>query len=346
MAPLVNAIRDILRFHKLKILITAVFTIIFLVLLFPYGDLGNLLTTTIYDGSGQQLYVHADDLELSLLPLPGIEANKVSIEPGTNGARFNPLSFDALKIRPLLSAFLALRAGVVIDADGVFGGSMDVSARTANAIWNADPGALTISGLSLDDVSLASLLSYIMPGSGLKMTGKLFAESDELKFDPSGKEGLSGDLAFVLQGVSLPTEIPVPGFGSLNIPPIKIAKANFATRMIKNKLAITTGNFGVDQDPLSGRILGEIDVRQTAQGMLPGAFNLCFELNLNQDFYNKLPKEYSSLFDGFKSVTETYRRTDQPGMKYGIRAEGLDIRNMATWETRPGDCKQMTAPTS
>jgi type II secretion system protein N len=346
MAPIVNAIRDILRFHKLKILITAVFTLIFLVLLFPYGDLGNLLTTTIYDGSGQQLYVHADDLQLSLLPFPGVQANKVAIEPGARGARFNPLSFDELEIRPLLSALLALRAGASVDAKGVFGGSLDVSARTANAVWSADPGALTISGLSVEDVSLASLLSYVLPGSGLKMSGKLFAESDELKYDPNGKDGLTGDLALALQGVSLPTEIPVPGFGSLNIPPIKIAKANFATNMGKNKLAITTGNFGVDQDPLSGRILGEVDVRQTPQGMLPGAFNLCIELNVNQDFYNKLPKEYSSLFEGFKSVTENYRRKDQPGMKYGIRASGFDIRNMATWETRPGDCKQMTAPAS
>jgi hypothetical protein len=344
MAAIMNAIRDVLRFHKLKILITVVFTLIFIILFFPYGDLKNLLTNTIYQGSGEQLYVHADKLQLSLFPFPGIEADKVAVEPGARGARFNPLNVDALQIRPLLSAILAFHGGADVDATGVFGGTVNVSAKTTNPIWSADPGPINISNLHIENLSVASLVSYMMPGAGLKVAGKLFAESDGIKIDPSGKEGLTGDLAFVAQGLALPTEIPIPGFGSLNIPAIKLAKANFTTKMGKNKVAITTGNFGVDQDPLSGRMLGEIDVRPTPQGLQPGAFNICIELTVNQDWYNKIPKDLVSVIEGFKSVTENYRRKDQAGMKYGIRASGFDVRNMATWETRPGDCKSMTAP--
>ena len=340
MQPIVNFLRDILRFHKLKVLATGGFVSLFLVLLFPYDDLGNLMTTKIYDGSGQQLYVHADELELSLLPLPGIQANRVAIEPGARGARFNSLNFDELEIRPLLSALLSLRPGAAVDATGVFGGNLSVSAKTSNTFFAAEPGVIDIGHFLLEDVSLASLLNYMMPAAGLKLAGKLFAESTGLRFDPTNKEPMSGDLALLVEGVALPTEIPIPGFGSINIPPIKIQKADFRTQLGKNKLRINNGTFGVEKDPLSGRILGEIDVRQTPQGIVAGAFNLCIELNVNQEFYNNLPKEYASILQGFSSMTEKYRR-GEPGVKYGIRASGFELAQVATWQTVPGDCKTM-----
>ncbi len=62
------------------------------------NDLGNLLTTKIYEGSGQQIYFSADNLELALFPVPGIAATGVTVEPGPQGQRFAPLKMVEVEI--------------------------------------------------------------------------------------------------------------------------------------------------------------------------------------------------------------------------------------------------------
>ncbi len=53
--------------------LTALFSAgLFIFWLFPFGDLSQLITTQIYAGSGNQVYVQFETLDMSLLPKPAI----------------------------------------------------------------------------------------------------------------------------------------------------------------------------------------------------------------------------------------------------------------------------------
>lgn len=343
MKPVLDFLTNVVRFHKLKIAATLGFAAVFFVLLFPYDDLGNLLTTTIYNGSGQQVYVHAQDLELGVLPVPGIQANDVNIEPGARGTPFTPLHFDSLSIRPMLMALLTLRGGASLEASGLFGGVASLSAKTVSTLFSAQQGAFEITDLALQDLSISSILAYAIGANpSFKIGGRVNAASSSLRIDPTSKEPLAGDLGLTLENVVLPTTIPIPNFGEFqDMPQVKIQKADFRTQLANNKLRITQGNLGVaDRDPISGRILGEVDIRPgPGGGFVPGQFNICVEINVTQSFYDALAKRLGSAIDLIKSGTEGFRRRDEQGIKYGFTATGPDIRDFQNAEKRPGNCK-------
>lgn len=338
-------LREVLRHHKLKILSVFVFAFAFALLIFPYNDLGNLLTTKVYEGSGQSIYLAADNLDLSLFPFPGVQAEGVSVEAGVRGPQFAPLKLTQLKIRPLLSAILAFHFGLAFSGEGLFGGNVSLAAATANSVFSGNPGAIELKSLELEDIALAAILDYFAKMSAapleLKIAGKLSAESPGMTFDPTAKEPIKGKLDVSVDGLTLPTQIPLQGFGSLEIPQIKMQKAEFQTDWSGGKMKIVKGTFGNDKDPLSGRLLGEIEMRAMPNGGIsPGSYNICLELNFTQNFYNDLNKKIPVL-EGFKPVTETFRQQGGAGVRYGMLYSGFDLTQMLASAPRPGNCDRM-----
>ncbi len=342
MAPIVAFIREALRYHKMKIASVFAFAAFFSLWIFPYNDLGNLLTSKIYEGSGQQLYFAAENLDLTLFPIPGIAASGVTVEPGPRGQRFAPLKMLEVEIRPLLSAILAFHGGASVDATGFFGGALSLAVATTNSIFSKDPGAIELNSFELKNIILTEILDYVgeMMSAPLQMkiSGKLSASSSGMSIDPTFKTPIKGDLGFSIANLSLPTQIPLTGFGALDIPQIKIQKAEFQTQWANNRVNITKGVFGTDKDPMSGRTLGNIEMRPSPNGgVSAGAYNICLELNFTQVFYADLLQKIP-LLDGFKNMTEKYRIQNSSGVRYGLVWSGPDFAQFFTTPPRPGNC--------
>ncbi len=345
MAPIVAFIRDALRFHKLKISSIFVFAAFFSLWIFPYNDLGNLLTTKIYEGSGQQIYFSADNLELALFPVPGIAATGVTVEPGPRGQRFAPLKMVEVELRPLLSAILAFHGGASVDASGFFGGVLSLAVSTSNSIFSKDPGAIELKSFELNGITLTEIMDYVGEMMAaplqLKIGGKLSALSNGMTIDPTFKTPIKGDLGISVANLSLPTQIPLTGFGALDIPLIKIPKAEFQTQWGGNKVNITKGSFGTDKDPMSGRLLGNVELRHSpAGGVNGGVYNICIEFSFTDAFYTDLQKKIP-LLEGFKTVTEKYRQQGGTGVRYSMIYSGPDFAQIFTTVPRPGSCDKI-----
>src|SRR5690606_16062636 len=126
-----------------------------------------------------------------------------------------------------------------------------------------------------------------------KFSGQLSAESSGLSIDLGMKQGITGELNLGIRNLTLPTRIPLPGFGALDVPPIKIQNSEFKTTWLDTgKIRIVTGNLGTAKDPLNGRFLGELELKPTPQGFVAGAFSFCLELNIAQSVWNQLYKDY------------------------------------------------------
>ena len=74
---------SLLNRHKLKLVVLSLSTTIFLLLLFPFNDLSDLVTTQVAKMTNNQVYVQFDDMRLSVLPTPGVALDNVYVETPT-----------------------------------------------------------------------------------------------------------------------------------------------------------------------------------------------------------------------------------------------------------------------
>ena len=126
----IDAIVDVFRNHKKKIVFMFASFVIFTIALFPYGDLGDLVTAKVMDLTQNQVYLQFDDMGISIFPSPGVKLDNVYIE-----SVFLPsLNVKSLALAPSIMGFITLSPGISIRADGFLGGDLSLSAKKGKEI--------------------------------------------------------------------------------------------------------------------------------------------------------------------------------------------------------------------
>src|SRR5688572_5073294 len=119
MSQLTEFLRDILRYHKIKILAFLGMTVFFLVLCFPYEDLGDWATAQISELTQRQVYLQFDKMGFSVFPQPGIQFENVYME-----SVFTPdLKIGALSLAPSLRGLVSFKPGVTVYAEDFLNGN-------------------------------------------------------------------------------------------------------------------------------------------------------------------------------------------------------------------------------
>ncbi|MCM2280635.1 MAG: type II secretion system protein GspN [Bdellovibrionaceae bacterium] len=328
------------------------FALLFAFLTFPYGDLDKFL----YDEAVvSKVYVKTDDISLSLLGLPSLQATGVIIEP-TAGGPIERLELDELSIRPLLSALLTFKPGATLAGRGLFGGDFEISAAL-----NPPPkdlqngfGQLAISSLELNDVSLSRAMSALMPSAaGTKIGGTVSALAPSLVLDllmqGTGVVPVNpvGEMSLNLRDLGPIKSVPVPVLGELEIPPLKLSKSELSVNVRKTRVSIANSSIGSEKDPLRGRILGDFAMALSPLGASFGAFTYCAELTISEAYLNALKTKFGAqLFEMLQTnlLTKFKREASGPGYHIGIKQSGGDfmraLRNelSANEVPQPGSC--------
>ncbi len=303
---------NIFRYHKLKIALCLFSTLIFIVLLFPYDDLADLLTTQIAMNTQNQVYVEFDKLGLGLFPTPSLSMKNVRLET----AMFPSIKTDSLELSPSISSLLTFKKGFNASAEGFMGGDAYLSFREGEKTQEDVRKQIVYS--EFEKINLGDLKKAMdLP---IQLNGQATLEASAT-IDPNFTEQPDAELTLTGKDVQMPTStVPTP-FGPMSLPGLKWSSVNLKGRLKGSKFIIDEGHLGGASDQFSGQVKGQMDVRFARRGnqVEPslGAYDLRVELNVNKSIEKDL-----GLFLGF---LDSYKSPMDGGNKYIFRATGARL---------------------
>lgn len=307
-----NAIAGLFK-HKSKFFIMILSAIIFVALLFPFGDLADLISTQVAKLSGNSVFLALENMKLSFFPTPGMKLERVFVE--TN--KIAGLSIKELTITPSVTGIAAQKPYGHIKAKGLLGGDLNVhvskGAKTENGLERQQV-EIKADRMSLQDIrSLASL--------PMVLKGQLNLDSSML-VDISFQEQPEVDIKLNIQKFEMPPSNINTMMGPLTLPDLKLSKVELKGRLSAGKFIIENGSLGASSDELSGSIKGSIDLRIQNMGGSPapqmGAYNLELDLTAKPAFQEK-----AGLFLAF---INTYKRDTAAGANYKFKVSAASTQ--------------------
>ncbi|HEX4922694.1 MAG TPA: type II secretion system protein GspN [Bdellovibrionales bacterium] len=283
MNGLITGFFNIFRFHKLKIATGVLAFLFFLVVLFPFDDLSDLVTAQVAAMTQNQIFLQFSDPGLSLFPSPGLQLNDVYVE--TPFAP--PLKASQLSVSPSLASLLAGKSGVALSAEDLLGGDISVSAYSSTTKESKLPSQKITFDAS--DVDLAQIAQ--VAGIPIQFKGRIDIDSDaeiELTFkdQPAVKLALKGNK------IQVPPDMVPTTMGPLPLPDLSFSVIEFDGELKGGKLTIENGKLGSEKDDLNGTIKGLIDLTITNSGGRPaatvGGYDVQLRLNAKESIEKKL----------------------------------------------------------
>ncbi len=283
--------------NKGKFVLMLVSALVFSVVLFPFGDLSDLITAQVSKATGNQLYLQFDKMRLSLIPSPGVEMESVLVE--TRG--FPPLSTDELVLSPSLKTLITQKPAGTISAKGFLRGDLDLSMQPGSKSDNGvERQEITINAKSLNLSELRSLLQ--LP---VALRGQVNLSSKALA-DLALREQPDVDVSLKVDRFELPTSNVNTMMGPLTLPEIKLASVELKGRLSAGKFIIETGVIGKNSDEVYGTIKGNIGLTLQKQGNnvapIMGSYNFDVNLNVRKSFQEKA-NLFLTFVDNYKTPT-------------------------------------------
>ena len=303
------------------IFVSLLSALLFFAYFFPFSDLSDVVTSMVAKGSGNQIYLQFDSIDLNLVPAPAVSAKNITVETPT----LPPLVAKWMKVSPSWTSFLfnlwtlkkassgdaeaanklPVRLGATIEAEGLLGADVDLRVR---------PGSASEQGSERSKVSLAVEklnLAEFQKWSDLPV--KLQGQADldtTVQFVPGFMEQPEGEITLHVARFNLPaTTLMIPFGGAMmpvNLPTLTLANVNLKGHLVGGKFFIDEGVFGQSKDPIYGRIKGNLAVRLAAFGpqVQPqfGQYNLTVELNASRAVEKEIGFAFL-LFDSAKTTT-------------------------------------------
>jgi type II secretion system protein N len=303
--------------------------ILLFVVIFPFGDLSDAVTSQVAHNTSNQVYLQMDDLKLDVIPAPGVNAKGVNADLFT----FPTLSIKDLVLRPaylslifspiklvkaargdLESAmYLATLALAHVRANGILGGNVDLDL----APEKADQGAVTTrADVEIESVDLSRAGDWAaLP---VKLKGKISADLG-LRVNTAMQEQPEGEFSVKVANFELPAGPVMTQMGPINLPTVQMKNVLFRGRLTNGNLMLEEGTFGQAGEPAHGKMKGQIALRIVpGAGAQVGQYNLTVDLNLTSAFEKEL---------GFAFLLENYKTPGAGGNRYLMRIQGTDMAN-------------------
>jgi len=291
-----KAIRAI--FHsKFKIFIMLLSTVVFLLVLFPMNDLGDLVSSQVAKLSGNKLFLQFEELKMSLLPTPGVKVEQVFVEAqGVPG-----VSAQEIRFTPSITGLIAQKPYGAVNAKGLFKGDVQINvksgARTENGV-ERHKIEISAQKLSLQDLRDVARLPVMMKG-------KLDMETVAL-VDLSFSEQPDVDVNMTISQFELPPSNVMTPMGPLTMPDLKLSTVELKGRLSAGKLIIENGLIGKEGDELRGNITGNMDLTMVNNGgaisPVMGGYSFNVNLRAKRNFQDRAAL-FLSFIDAYKTAT-------------------------------------------
>jgi type II secretion system protein N len=322
--------------NKLFLAVIFASTAFFTVWNFPFNDLSDAVTSAVAQATGNQVYVQAQQLNIHLIPQPAVSADQLRVETNmpaveAKWAKVTPGLFSILLSIPTIvkaasgnaeaAQSLGSKISLSVDAEGVWGGDVYLNMGSGKKGESGKDRQRVV--VSVDEVNLKDVGQWAdLP---VNIQGRANFATD-LQFSPDMQDQPEGDYELKVAKFNMPAgTINVPmGEASfpISLPALSLQNVSFKGRLVGGNLFIEEGMFGQSQDPLFGRIKGQIAMRlfSTPQGPVPqfGQYNLTVDLSTNATVQKELGFAFLML-DSAKDAQAN------GGAKYLFRASGQGL---------------------
>lgn len=316
MQKVLDFFKNIFRFHKLKIFSVFVFAVVFGLLLFPFGDLSDLVTAKVSEATQNRLYVQFDGMGLSLASGLGLEMDNVVIE----SQQFPSINASTLSVSPWILGALAARKGANVNAEGLFKGNVHVVYREGDKLKSE--ARLQNIDLEAQQVALAALSDFLRSGNivPISMQGSLDL-STNLAVDPTFGEQPNGTIGMNIAGFTLPSQSFNTQMGPMQSPALRLGKVALKAKLAKGRLEIEDMTFGGSKDDLSGRLRGELGLAFQPDGQgsvrpVVNSYDLRVDLTASKAFMDPTLNPASGLLSGFLGP---YKSETPAGTRFAFR---------------------------
>ena len=311
MSQILQPIFALFRNHKLKMLYVFLFGAVFFIMLFPNGDLSDSVSAQIIRGSG--IYIEFDDLDLDLLPTPGLSATHLSIEP----RGVPPLKADDVETSMSLTKLIAFKLGFSAHAGEIFKGEVDFTYGQGSKT-KSGTNANEIS-IRADRISLEALCDYLRAAGLLpvKLEGRMKIDS-QARFDHMFAEQPSATVSLDIPKFSLPSQSITVDFNGVpvqqQLPALELGR--LAVRNLKLNegiLEIPDLAIGDGKSEINGKIRGSVglQLRRDPGGVRPemSSVDLAMDLTVDKGFMERNQK---TVLGGFLILIPATAKQETP----------------------------------
>lgn len=296
MPTLKKAISALLN-SKLKILVMFFSALVFLFVLFPFNDLGDLVSSQVSRLTANRLFLQFEELKMSLFPTPGVKFEQVYVE----AAGLSGVSAKEIKFAPSISGIIAQKPYGSVNAKGLFKGDVLISVKS---------GSRTEAGLerqkleiSAQKISLQDL--HDMTRLPVMMKGNLNLETIAM-VDLTLSEQPDVDVNLSVSQFELPPANVMTPMGPLTMPDLRLSSIEIKGRLAGGKLIIESGQIGKDGDELRGTVSGNLDLSLTNVGgaitPILGGYDFKLDLRAKRNFQDRAAL-FLSFIDNYKTAT-------------------------------------------
>lgn len=281
--------------HKGKFVLSFFSMIVFIFVLFPFDDLGDLVSGQISKLTQNQVYLQFDHLEMNTFPTPGVALDAVYLE--TRG--FPPIKVTSLILTPSISALISQKPAGSLVAEGILGGRVEASIGGAPKSDTGTERNKII--LRAESLNLSDLREFASLPMTLK--GRLNLDTEAIA-DLSFTEQPDVDVVLKIDRFELPPANVQTMMGPITLPDLKLGSVEIKGRLSAGNLIIEEGKIGRDGDEVLGTVKGKmgLTIQNRGGNIAPilGGYQLDIDLRIRKSFEDR-----ASLFLGFISQYKT-----------------------------------------
>lgn len=302
----------IIRFFRLiknnigKISIGFFFIVIFLFVLFPFGDLSDFISSQVSSATNNKVYLQFNQMHINPLS-PSLSLENVLVETD----QIENLSIQNLTAIPSIMSLVTKKPGGQINADGIFSGN--ISAKLTPKSGGKDENPRSKLELSIDKVSLKEIKKSLHLSVPISGTLNLKSSAD---IDLTFSEQPDGDLNFQIQKFEMNSAmVTLPDLGGLNLPEIKFSSVQGKSKFQGGKYVIESVKLGSSSDDLSGTITGNLNlILQSRNGQIIPLVN---SYTLSIDLFAKPAFKDRALF--FLNFISQFQKEEIGGTRYKFK---------------------------
>lgn len=305
-----EVLKSLFTHHKSKIFLFFSLVLVFIIVFFPYDDLGDLITAEVANATGNTVHVQFDDLALGFLPQPGIKMTQVFIET----PMVSELKADVLKIAPSFLSLITRKPMGRVKAENLFGGNLDLSISNSNKLQA--PMALS-ADLDYTDFDLNEVVKSLVP-IPMQANGRANLVAD-IDFDAELKSQPDGTVNLTSQKVAIPSfsfDANMNGIKqTMSIPALNLGQLKIKGQFKNGKVLFNETVIGSAKDDIFAKIGGDIDLKVSPNNTAVSYYNLAIDLTLKDTFIKDLGS-YSAMLD---MLIGKYKSKSLDGTRYAFR---------------------------
>ncbi len=308
--------------------------ILFIIVLFPYSDLKDLITGQIAAATNNQVFVQYDEMGFSLAQGPGIKLRDVKVE----AMGLPNIKLDSVSASPDIFSLISGKPDAKISATGLFKGNL-VGSSKSETRGNDQVFAIESSA---DNINLKNVLDFVKDAQFVSASllppslGGLFSHDINLVYDPTGTIAPEGEFRATISKMAVEAFTLGIKNGPMNIdfdiPALQFSNVKLLANMKEGNTKIQEFRLGEGKDGLKIKVTGDIATPVVKRGARSSLSTGRYDLNIDMEFDSKAldNPDIQSLYNYVDLALSSCKRRTASGVRYSFGLASTSLTRPTT----------------